>query len=837
MAKFCTECGSRLPAGVRFCPECGTAVEGETPAVVIPAPPGSTVTVSDTPPEAPRKAPAPKKRVKSATSQKTQKKGKSRKKNRACLFLAVVFVIELAVAGFRYPGFFRKNGEGETELYTPEDFFTPAKSPLAGVSSLYYTAEDYAGEIERYTVSPSAPVCEALCGVRVDFGKYCLGGEEAEVGVQPLPQRSDGQYVCAAYDLTLNGGSAEFAGLAAVTLSYDPAWGENVFVQYYNEDTGAWETLYTETDGAGHATFYTDHFCTFAVFKELVELGGTPGTIFRPVPGEDGRHTRVVLDYGALASYVRNRGSEDLSSVGSYTENDWAERGAGILGNYSSGMDAVVQVEALAAATPGAEAALGSMSKVLGRFGMVMTAGKLAAQFCRTGNLTETLNENRSDLVSLGLAAGSMTAVGSLAALCNVAGIAVFAYSMGSGVVKDISLQGAADKTEWAYRNFSNHYLVYNERTGLCSVRYVGNAWEDAQSVYDAAEHPLTTSSNDDYIEWKKPFDDAKKLRGNRGSEYIQRLIESCVNAFWQTEQRDRKTFQSYLKNTPDGLLGLGKLEDAYESPTAEKRKQYTDRYRSDLMGWLRPYIDELTKKAALDVLADVYASARETESALNEELTFTLRDPAPGKRYVLSASGGDGWVLSEENGYTVSCTRRSYLDAGSPAMLCTEGQEPMDVSAQLRFPRCELTLGGEAEETPQESPEDDIDDIDWNQSDADWGGDSLLTFERVRGMYHYSNDEVKGTVEFYESESGEYIEARFNTFDPMVSEAREMGYEVSTKYEALDSRHGTLTIRISGDGEAVSVKFGFTYVPEEEKMTVYSDFYGSEVNGWRKEG
>lgn len=48
MAKFCMHCQTQLPDDANFCPECGAeAVEG----VVIDAPPGSTVTISDAPPE------------------------------------------------------------------------------------------------------------------------------------------------------------------------------------------------------------------------------------------------------------------------------------------------------------------------------------------------------------------------------------------------------------------------------------------------------------------------------------------------------------------------------------------------------------------------------------------------------------------------------------------------------------------------------------------------------------------------------------------------------------------------------------------------------------------
>lgn len=51
---FCTNCGARLPEGAKFCTNCGTPVRGavSTPqgGIVIDAPAGATVTISDSAP-------------------------------------------------------------------------------------------------------------------------------------------------------------------------------------------------------------------------------------------------------------------------------------------------------------------------------------------------------------------------------------------------------------------------------------------------------------------------------------------------------------------------------------------------------------------------------------------------------------------------------------------------------------------------------------------------------------------------------------------------------------------------------------------------------------------
>ncbi len=46
MQNYCGNCGAKLPAGASFCPSCGEIVP-----LVIEAPYGSTVVISDTPPE------------------------------------------------------------------------------------------------------------------------------------------------------------------------------------------------------------------------------------------------------------------------------------------------------------------------------------------------------------------------------------------------------------------------------------------------------------------------------------------------------------------------------------------------------------------------------------------------------------------------------------------------------------------------------------------------------------------------------------------------------------------------------------------------------------------
>ena len=47
---FCERCGAKLADGARFCESCGAPVPGMMAPLIIPAPPGATVTISDEPP-------------------------------------------------------------------------------------------------------------------------------------------------------------------------------------------------------------------------------------------------------------------------------------------------------------------------------------------------------------------------------------------------------------------------------------------------------------------------------------------------------------------------------------------------------------------------------------------------------------------------------------------------------------------------------------------------------------------------------------------------------------------------------------------------------------------
>ena len=121
-----------------------------------------------------------------------------------------------------------------------------------------------------------------------------------------LGEKTDGEYEAALYDFDM-GKSDRFPRLAAITIPYDASWGENVFVQYYNNKTYEWEILWSEVNKTGSITFWTDHFSTFGVFKNMVESGdGSDGPLFSLIDTEPSMTSKCYLNYAVLAKQLRD---------------------------------------------------------------------------------------------------------------------------------------------------------------------------------------------------------------------------------------------------------------------------------------------------------------------------------------------------------------------------------------------------------------------------------------------------------------------------------------------------------------------------------------------------
>ena len=300
MANCCRKCGAPLPEDAAYCPRCGQPVP-----IVIPAPPGAQVVISDDPPALPPETSRDDsaKRTAASSAPRPPVPGKKARTRGVSLVLALILVAELAVAGFRYPGFLLPSrpdpgkpqprptagenatvratatpalpsatddgqdadgSEAEEELAESDLFHTGT----AGVDYAlgrgpgtpgYQAADGYGVETTIvYTASEiaAAPAASArvsadrpsasLAGITVDFGEENLNEETGTLTVRSLPARVDeaNGFSAVAWDLELSGQEA-FDFPVAVTVPYGDLGGRNpasaILPQHYNEQLGRWE--------------------------------------------------------------------------------------------------------------------------------------------------------------------------------------------------------------------------------------------------------------------------------------------------------------------------------------------------------------------------------------------------------------------------------------------------------------------------------------------------------------------------------------------------------------------------------------------------------------------
>ena len=864
MAKFCSECGSLLPEKGKFCPECGAAV-----GVVIDAPAGSTVTVTDTPPEAAvRQIPKPaaasqnaKKQPERAARKKTEKAAKGGRRGLS-LFLVLVMLVELGVAGFKYPGFLRKKEDDAPQL-SEESF---VDSTPSGVSEIQLTKEDYSVEPERVTVSASDGCCQLESGVKVDFGSNTAICAGKELAVRIIGGRTDERYEAKIYDFSLTDTST-FSAPVKITLPYDKSWGNNVFVQYYNEDTGAWEALWTETDGEGNAVFYTGHFSTFAVFRDMV-TGKEPVTDDGPViaflkdPSRMEKDTLCYINYAALAYQVKNGGKMSLSELGNPSDTYWTERSMSILNNTGGAAGYVFDAASFA---EGGSVVYKGASNALTRFGYVMTAAKIFTQYYRTGDMAGTLSTNKADLASAALTAASELTAGGVSTALGAAALALYVTSTAQSVMEDINLRGKEDMTEYAYRLFTgdNATVIMNSKNGLiCSYKYAPTEYERlAYLTWNKNEVPLTDKMGLSAADWVAPLMFiAEHYSYENIPKAVDNLLTQYVNIFWNVERLDQQTFNSFLENTKAGVSGTKSLKSEYKTPSKAKRQEYTARYKAELYAWLKPYLNDIMEQAYFKMLNSVFDDAQALEKLLNTQLTFTLADEkcdtfadsvyaAYDCSLALSEDGEAIWRFSPDENWTLSCSRLMYLYAGCPVYVkVTNGTETVFTKKfALNGDAVTITLG-EAEE-PEDTylPEPfnggdvilDDDGIDWSQSDAFAEPTTTpelegpLTLEQIAGTYTYSiSENSDGQVTIRQSDDG--VDVVMNG-ENLISSVRAKGGDGSANYEATGVNTGRVTVKLHLDGESMPFVLDFTYRPEEHLIEMKGSIEGETFYGSRK--
>ena len=664
MAKFCYNCGKPLGEGERFCTACGAfVVESQQPPVQQPQqsvrPQGTAV-----PPQrpAPQRAPVqqPPQPVRpqgaavppqgqgqyTASVPQAPVKGKKKSKGWLIALIAAVLVVSIltvTVGGFVWPGFFKPKQDNYDgyNVYVPEEGETdylqdisddalilPSAEPV-GASSISFDKKAYTNTPETATVDADHPSAD-LAGVSVSFGPLCLTDEAQKLEVRSLGTVNDGAYEAVCYDFTLDGEGAEFCGLASLTLPYDASWGDNVFVQYLNENTGAWELKYAEPQGNGRITVYTDHFCTFGVFKYMVDTGKgvTDGNIWNEIKTGNDLETELRIDWAALAGRVREGKLKTDARVSDLTKQPdayFAERATTVLNNTIAGADYFAK----AAKLPG-------VSKVLGPLGQAITVGKFLVEGHKNG-WSKAINKNAADLIMMGVGMGSAIP-GPVGWVCAGISFGYYVYSAGSAVATDIKNGGQDSVAEYAYREFTKQYVTYNVKNGQIGTLYFRD-WDELRNwtashksffVRDGNRILQVGEESKRNTAWRQVFDNAKAIERNGGmkaSEYFDKVVTRYCSAFWSFQRNNPSEFQRFLMNTnaPAG----GKLIDYWETPTPDKQVEYVKNMKNSVYAWLKPYVDEMMDQEYFRYVDTIYTYFATMEKSLNEKYTIELTDPS----------------------------------------------------------------------------------------------------------------------------------------------------------------------------------------------------------------
>jgi len=691
VGKYCTNCGKELHTGARFCAKCGTAVL-DAPAKTTPIAQPKPVLQPQSKTEA-----KPQKHIPPVATPK-RKSAAAPKRNGGqdmlSIVLSVLLVIQIAVVALcGWPGYMVKN--------------TVDADDILGVSSIKPVSSDYKKEPETINVSYENYRTEFDSGIVVDFGQGCLQGEE-RLSVRTLGEKTDGEYKAALYDFDM-GKSDRFPQLVAITVPYDASWGENVFVQYYNNKTHEWEILWSEVDENGSITFWTDHFSTFAVFKNMVESGGdSDGPLFYTKDTNPSMTSKCYLNYEVLAGQLREGNVSIQSLAQGKTDSFGTESMLTVINNTGTFGSYKLSAADFISEYTGGSAMFGGLTDALGKAGNIMTVGKIMLQSYRTGNLGKTLADNKNDIAQLILSGAGAAVGGVTGTVLGAASLGFFVYGATSSAADYVDLMGAEDTTDYAYRLFTNNYVTYIIKEKRCSFKYGATLYQTMNQTWQSSERQLSTDVRGEG-EWMMVFDDIfikYKEKPEMIVPAIENLLDDYCTVFWRIQHSGNEAFQTFLKETSAGTLSLKKLADVYKTPSSQEQAMYTARYKSEIIAWMRPLVERYAEKAYIQTLNLALNNALNLERELNEIISFTLIDEqhkdfsdSSNSAYPINIRqykyNKDWWKFTEKNRYSISCTRFIYMSAGMPKFvdIQKDGDSLETITMRITDPHTYISL------------------------------------------------------------------------------------------------------------------------------------------------
>lgn len=799
---YCTRCGKELNDGANFCPNCGASVEKCRDMQIN-----------------------KRKQPNGTAFYKKYASAKAKANKRFGIKLtAVLLAMLLLLTGFWKPGFIRKLfvEDKQYDVYSYDDETTNREEPAGdfaeadedtpmGVSSIGITSSDRQVEPQTATVNSENYRVALDNGVTVDFGVGGLLGDE-ELCIKTIGPKSDGEYEAQAYDFSM-GETHHFPKLVAITVPYDASWGENIFVQYFNEGTNEWEILWSEPEGNGFVTFWTDHFSTFAVFRRMVEDGPVTaeGPLLVPILTERENKTWCCLNYAVLAKQLR----ESMETAQSLSSGNSDSYGTEVMlnilndtGSFGEYAFTAAETQAFGTANSGAAALCGGAARILSKAGVAMSLGKMMIQYYRTGDFMKTLAENGTDLAQMALSLGGAAASGASAALLGAASYALLVYNVTNDVMENVNLRSAENTAEYAYRQFTNNYVTYIAKEGRCSYIYGKTLYKVLSQTWQATELQLSTD-NQGMAQWEAALQyisDHNRKTPERISVETMRLIDDYCNVFWKLPQIDPQTLQSFLEDSEAGVYSKEKLSEVYKAPTTSEQAMYTQRFKAELCAWLKPVLEDMAKKAYIQTLVLTLQNAQALESKMNETVRFRVADlncedfsESPYAEYPIYLRqfrfDKSMWQFNKENNYTQECTYYMYFCAGMPRYVDIETpNERTSVRFQIEDNEPETIIYVSGDLRPEETA----------MAELPEETSPTLSFDMVKGSYEYDRD---GDRRVYEigGEAGDCYFVADDNGDRLDS--RDWG-GVSGSYESNSENSGCMTIKDAESGMSVKMLF-----------------------------
>lgn len=578
------------------------------------------------------------------------------------VFLAVVMLAELGIAGFKYPGWFTKKGN-DPDDYIPRDAETAV--------------------FDAQTLTAKTDI-----GVSVELTEYTYAPDCA-LTVHPLEKvtAENGDYEIIPYDISI-GDVHELDDFVTVRIPFDGSFcdpgedpAECVGAVYFNEATGEWEdVLYTVDKENSEIVITTDHFSEYGAFK--VKNAGlrnaylTDNALFIPEMTDTGKALSV------MSSYVESQGED--TKIAKLMGSEAVMAALALTNAAGDTTDAVGNVFSAATYLDGIDLAMKgdwNSLQIFDRYNTEFIKSKPPAKelFYNNG-----FAEKTSDVLSkVGLAISAVK----------------LTYAFGQAAMGNASY---ADKLN-LYKDTINMAISLSGNATLGALmlpmfiadKFISTLFEEAFEIKDAqiAEeyeyfNRKFEGSSDPAIrpgrgakDWRKVIIDL--IRDNPDADadqLIEEEIDSFARDFWELSAEELAWFSSSLPQN------VKRIPDT----TQRERDEITNAYKAQLYKELVPVMQSVRlyfeQKAELDMIKKINEAKRLYNSRISIRVTEALPEGASSqyagckaRLMPLSAlADKDSWTFTlDENGsVSSSCTYLGYLQAGCPYAVCVYGKE-----------------------------------------------------------------------------------------------------------------------------------------------------------------